>query len=172
MYLNTQTMMQHSEQDIRAAYPNTSFPVPFVAPDEYALVFPAPQPGYDHVTQSVREVAPVLTDKSHYEQQWEVVELYATQEERDAAIAADIEAKRKAAVPASVSPRQIRQALTQAGMRQLIEQSIAGGDQNAKDWYEYATAFERNNPLVLGMAQALSITERQLDDLWTLAGSL
>jgi hypothetical protein len=75
-------------------------------------------------------------------------------------------------VPESVSPRQIRQAMTQFGIRQLIEDSIAGGGQNAKDWYEYATAFERNHPLVLGMAQALSITEKQLDDLWILAGSL
>ena len=86
--------------------------------------------------------------------------------------AEEIEAERKASIPASVSPRQIRQALTQAGLRSVVEASIAGGDQNAKDWYEYATAFERTNPVVLGMAQALSITERQLDDLWTLAGSL
>lgn len=76
------------------------------------------------------------------------------------------------AVPQSVTPRQIRQALTQVGLRATIEASIAGGDQNAKDWYEYATQFERNHPIVLGMAQALSITEQQLDDLWRLAGSL
>jgi hypothetical protein len=75
-------------------------------------------------------------------------------------------------VPESVSPRQIRQAMTQFGLRSVVEESIAGGDQNAKDWYEYATAFERNNPIVLGMAQALGVTSQQLDDLWILAGSL
>jgi hypothetical protein len=77
-----------------------------------------------------------------------------------------------APVPESVSPRQIRQALTQVGLRSVIEESINGGDQNAKDWYEYATSFERKHPIVLGMAQALGITEQQLDDLWRLAASL
>jgi hypothetical protein len=75
-------------------------------------------------------------------------------------------------VPEAVSPRQIRQALTQFGLRETIEASVAGGDQNAKDWWQYATVFERKHPMVLGMAQALGVTEKQLDDLWILAGTL
>ena len=74
MYLNTKTL-QHplSEQDIRGAFPNTSFTNPFSPPDGYAVVFPTPQPAHNTVTQTAREVAPVLTSKGHYEQQWEVV---------------------------------------------------------------------------------------------------
>lgn len=64
-----------TERDIRAAYPNTSFPTPFKAPDDYAWVFPAPQPAFDPITQSVREIAPTLSSKGKYEQQWEVYEL-------------------------------------------------------------------------------------------------
>lgn len=64
-----------SEAQIRLAYPNTSFPVPFQAPEEYSFVFQAPQPTFDALTQSVREGTPVLTDKGHYEQAWEVVAL-------------------------------------------------------------------------------------------------
>lgn len=64
-----------SESMVRLAYPNTSFPVPFQAPEEYARVFPAPQPVFDALTQSVREGTPVLTVKGHYEQAWEVVAL-------------------------------------------------------------------------------------------------
>lgn len=75
MYLNTQTLQRTSESDIRAAFPNTSFPVPFVAPEGYALVFPSPPPELNPITQHVRELAPVLTVKGHYEQQWEVVAL-------------------------------------------------------------------------------------------------
>lgn len=66
-----------AERYIRTAFQNTSFPQPFVPPDGYALVFPTPQPAFDPVTQTVREIAPVLTDKGHYEQAWEVVALDA-----------------------------------------------------------------------------------------------
>ncbi len=77
MYINTQTLTQHSEQDIRSLNPNTSFGNPFVPPAEYFWVFPAPQPAYNAVTQSVREIAPVLTVKGHCEQSWEIIELDA-----------------------------------------------------------------------------------------------
>lgn len=78
MYLNTDTSAYPiSEQEIRAAHPNTSFPQPFTPPEGYAWVFPAPQPTYDPITHSVREIAPELTDKGHWEQRWEVVALPA-----------------------------------------------------------------------------------------------
>lgn len=102
MYLNTQTMTQHSEQDIRAAYPNTSFPTPFKPPEVYVLVFPAPRPTHDPITQGVIEATPVLTDKGHYEQQWEVValdpETVAANQAADAARIAAADAARIAAL--------------------------------------------------------------------------
>lgn len=64
-----------SERDIRALYPTRSWPTPFKAPDEYAWVFPTPQPAYDAITHSVREIDPALSTKGEYEQQWEVVAL-------------------------------------------------------------------------------------------------
>lgn len=75
-------------------------------------------------------------------------------------------------VPASVSPRQIRQALTRAGLRTSVEAAVAAGDQDLKDWYEFATSFERANPLVAALGAALSVSDAQLDDLWILAGTL
>jgi predicted component of type VI protein secretion system len=95
-----------------------------------------------------------------------------TQEELDAAAAAQAEAQRIAAIPAAVSPRQIRQALTAAGLRDMVEADIAAADQDTKDWYAYATAFERAHPMVAALAAGLGVNERQLDDLWTLAGTL
>lgn len=71
-----------------------------------------------------------------------------------------------------LSPRQIRQALTAAGLRASVEAAVAAGDQNLKDWWEFATSFERMNPVVLGMATALNVTEQQMDDLWRLGASL
>lgn len=103
MYINTTTLTKHTESEIRAAFPNVSFPQPFVAPDEYAYIFPAPKPEYNPVTQSVRETTPERTALGHWEQRWEVVELFETQEERDTAIAADAEAKRLAAIAGIVA---------------------------------------------------------------------
>ena len=39
------------------------------------LLQPTNMPTHDPIVQSVRETTPVLTDKGHYEQQWEVYEL-------------------------------------------------------------------------------------------------
>lgn len=79
-YINTNTKAYPvSERDIRAMNPNTSFATPFLAPEEYALVFAAPAPDHDPIKEMVREIAPVLTEKGHYEQQWEVVVLDSEQ---------------------------------------------------------------------------------------------
>lgn len=77
MYINTETMAEYTESEIRAAFPNTSFPTPFAPPDGYAVVFPVPQPAYNPVTQIARRAQPVLTSKGHWEQSWEVVDLDA-----------------------------------------------------------------------------------------------
>lgn len=73
---------------------------------------------------------------------------------------------------APISPRQIRQALTRAGLRASVEAAVAAGDQDLKDWWEFSTAFERANAQVTAMAAALSVTEQQLDELWALGGAL
>ena len=100
MYLNTTTLQRATESEIRAAFPNTSFAQPFVPPEGYVVVFPAPQPTYNSITQAVREVAPVLTDKGHWEQQWEVVELTT---EAVAANQAQANAQRKTAILAELA---------------------------------------------------------------------
>ncbi len=162
-YINTTTLAYPiSDKEIASQHPDT-VPTPL---DGYAWVFPTPSPTYDSLRESVIEVAPVLTIKDTWEQQWNVIDLSPEQ------IAANIEAKRIAAIPAAVSPRQIRQALTRVNLRSAVEDAIASGDQDIKDWYEFATTFERNNEHVIEMAELLSITERQLDDLFTLAGTL
>jgi len=75
-------------------------------------------------------------------------------------------------VPATVSPRQIRLALNQLGLRATVEQAVASGSQDLRDWWEYALDIERNNALVIGMAGQLGITEQQIDELFRLAAAL
>lgn len=77
-----------------------------------------------------------------------------------------------ASIPESVSPRQIRQALTRAGLRSSVEAAVAAGDADTIDWWDYATSFERNHVKVIAMGEALNVSSQALDDLWVLAGSL
>lgn len=80
--------------------------------------------------------------------------------------------KYRESVPELVSPRQIRQAMSRMGIRTLVETAVAASDQDTKDWYAYATEFLRHSPVVLALAEALSVTSDQLDELWQIAASL
>jgi hypothetical protein len=74
MYINTITNQYPvSEADIKAQYPNTSFPQPFTPPDGYSWVFPALQPYFDPIIEQVVETSPEFTAKGHWEQRWQVV---------------------------------------------------------------------------------------------------
>lgn len=79
--------------------------------------------------------------------------------------------------PAGVSPRQIRQAMTRTPfgsgtLREAVEQAVAAGDRDLKDWWEFSTVVERSNPQVVTMAAALGMDDAALDDLWQLAATL
>ena len=75
-------------------------------------------------------------------------------------------------VIADVTPRQIRMALSRAGLRASVEAAIAAGSQDLKDWYEFSTTFQRSQPLVVQMGIDLGQSPAQLDALWQLAASL
>ena len=101
-----------AEYDIRLAHPNVSFPVPFAPTEDYAVVFPAPQPAFDPVIRMVREIAPVMTAKGTWEQRWEIVPRFTeytdengvlhTVEEQEAAAIAATQAQHLNAVKASI----------------------------------------------------------------------
>lgn len=82
------------------------------------------------------------------------------------------EMRARSPVPKSVSPNQIRRALTRSGLRTLVEAAVAAGDQDLKDWWEFAAPVERDHPLVVAMAADLGVSDTQLDDLFILAGSI
>jgi len=70
------------------------------------------------------------------------------------------------------SPRQIRQALTGAGLRAQVEAAVAAGSQDLKDWWEFSTTIERNHPEVVAMGTALGQTAAQLDALFIAGAAL
>jgi hypothetical protein len=70
------------------------------------------------------------------------------------------------------SPWQLRKSLNKSGLRDSVEDIIAGSDQDSKDGWEYASYFDRLNPLVIGLGQALSLTDSQLDGVFVVAMTL
>lgn len=79
-------------------------------------------------------------------------------------------------VPESVSMRQARLALLGAGLLSQVDAAIASlpipqKEAAAIEW-EYAQEVQRHNGLVPAMAQALGMTEAQLDALFIQAATL
>jgi hypothetical protein len=79
-------------------------------------------------------------------------------------------------VPVSVTMRQARLVLLQAGLLAAINTAITDmtgpeGDAARITW-EFSSEVHRNNPLVTMLAAKLNLTDAQLDDLFTLAATL
>lgn len=88
--------------------------------------------------------------------------------------AAEFDARKNAPppVPEILSARQFRLALNHFSMRAQADTFVAAADQDTKDWYEFATQFERHHPRVLAAMQALGITDAQADAVWTFGAGL
>lgn len=174
MYINTQTNEVVSEQDIKLANPNTSFSIPFNPPEEYKWIFPVPQPAYNPVIQVARETAPELTVLGHYEQRWEVVNIFGTPEEGTAAIAADALARYKASIPQEISRAQFILALlhTSPELLDAVEAAIANSDRATQINYKERLTFRRDFPLVATMAMALNKSDEEIDAIFILGATL
>ena len=72
-------------------------------------------------------------------------------------------------VPQSVTPLQMRRALTTAGLRDSVESAVSSADDGTKDAWEYATEIRRDNALLATLASGLGKTSVQIDDLFRLA---
>jgi hypothetical protein len=98
-----------------------------------------------------------------------VLEPEFTQEELDA----QAEALR---LGKEVTMKQARLALLNAGLLSQVESTIAGLPSPDKEavsiQWEYSTTLRRSHSWVLALADALGLTESQLDDLFTTAESL
>ena len=79
-------------------------------------------------------------------------------------------------VPQSVTMRQARLTLLGAGLLSQVDAAIASLPSPQKEAaqieWEYAAVVQRNSGLVPAMAQALGMTESQIDDLFIAAAAL
>lgn len=74
-------------------------------------------------------------------------------------------------IPTSVTMRQARLALFDAGLLSQVDAAISQNPRAQIEW-EYATTVERNSELTQSLASGLGLTEQQLDDLFTTAAAL
>lgn len=75
-------------------------------------------------------------------------------------------AELKRASLASLSARQVRLILTQFNYRAQVEAAITQAPQAVQDEWNYANDFQRNSPVLIGMAQALGISDADLDAMF------
>jgi len=78
------------------------------------------------------------------------------------------------ATPAStsISPLQARLALLAAGLLDQVEDIVASGDRSTQIAWNNATEFFPDSPLLLGMAQAIGLSQLELEDLFTYARTI
>lgn len=79
-------------------------------------------------------------------------------------------------VPQSVTPRQARLALLQAGLLDAVESAIATmeGDAGraARIEWEFSQEIRRDNAMLQSVQAAIGMTDEQADDLFILAAAL
>lgn len=75
-------------------------------------------------------------------------------------------------VPASVTPLQARKILRLMGYMDELEALIADAPIEVQDAWQYASSFERNNPILLEFANDLHLDEEDIDNLFIQAATL
>jgi hypothetical protein len=165
MWINITTgavMRLHS--DIRAALPNVSLPASLTDAMLSELGFAAVEPTapmYDPATQTATEVAPVKIGAS-WAQSWAYADLSP----------AEIEARHRATIPASVTMRQARLALLASGLLDGVTAAVTAAGPAALIEWDYAQSVDRASGLVPQMATALGMTASQIDALFVAAAAL
>lgn len=142
--------------DIRRAHPDTSFPA--------GPVFDPSSLGYEPLTLTERPTGDVVEPADPVQvdgvwtQQWSVREFTAEEKASRA--------------PRSVTMRQARLALLQAGLLNHVAQAISQASMAVQIEWEYAATVERGNDLTLSIAAGLGMTSEQIDALFVTAASL
>jgi hypothetical protein len=74
-------------------------------------------------------------------------------------------------VPSSVTSAQLRLALTQQNLLATVNTAVAAASNEIQVYWEYQSTFNRQAPLLLGMAVVLGLTSAQCDAIFILAGT-
>lgn len=158
--IDGQITYPYSIRQLRRDNPQVSFPREM--PDERLAdwgVYPVSKvepPEYNPETQALEEGQPVQID-GVWTQVWNVRSL--TTEEL------------KSRIPQSITKRQARQELIEAGLIGAVEAAIdAIQDPTQKalmfSWWNDSQTYDRDNPELITMAASIGLTEEQLDSMF------
>lgn len=151
--------------DSSGIFSNVSFPggqpsIEWLAEQSYYPIVSHP---FDQNTQKLQPVTPYFTGSEVFID--EVVDL--TPEEIAEREAAALQAKRSGM---NVSPFQAKAALLQAGQLDAVEAAVtASSDPLIKLAWVNAIQYQRLSPMVVGIGEALSWTDQELDQLFEAA---
>lgn len=73
---------------------------------------------------------------------------------------------------ASISPRQAKLALLEAGLLDAVEAAVAASSRTVQIYWTESIEFHRNDPVLTAMAAQLGLTSTALDELFTVASQL
>ena len=170
IWINTDTKQPMDEGAIRAAHPLTVFPWPFVPPDGYDSVIDDEAPDHDPVTEQL-----VCGEPAQVDGQWR--RSITVQPLPPEVVADNLERARLARVPQVVSRAQGKVALIKAGLWAQVLALVAA----IPDPVERAVAevtlhdtqeWRRDSAFLAQAAQALDLTEQQLDELFVTAAEV
>lgn len=75
-------------------------------------------------------------------------------------------------IPASISLLQARRALRAAGLLDAVKAKVAASSDDIKDAWEYASSYERADPIIALLASELGMSDVQIDQLFLAASQL
>ena len=166
MYINKVTNELIEDNNVVLMFANVSFPngvldESFLAKQNIVKVEYEAQPVIDDFTQKVEQDKLVTLENGVYIIKYRV--LPKTEVE--------IVEYRKSQVPQSVTPLQAKLQLLKLGLLDEVE-ALVTGDRAAQLYWEYASVVERDNAVLLLMANSIGLTSEQVDEMFMEASKL
>ena len=166
MYINKATNELIEDGEVSLMFANISFPngvldESFLAKQNIVKVEYEAQPVIDDFTQKVEQDKLATLENGIYTIKYRV--LPKTEDE--------IIEYRKSQVPQSITPLQAKLQLLKLGLLDEVEALVAG-DRTSQLYWEYASVIERDNAILLLMANSIGLTSEQVDEMFIAASKL
>jgi FtsZ-binding cell division protein ZapB len=75
-------------------------------------------------------------------------------------------------VPTAITPLQGRIVLKRAGLLATVEAAITHANGETQIWWEYATLWHRNHPVLIALGTSLGLSTEQVDEMFIQAASI
>lgn len=166
MYINKKTNELIEDTEVRLMFANVSFPnrvldETFLVENDIAKVEYGAIPVVDDFTQKVEQDKLATLENGVYIIKYRV--LPKTEDE--------IVEYRKSQVPQSITPLQAKLQLLKLGLLDEVEVLVTG-NRIAQLYWEYASVVERDNEVLLLMANSIGLTSEQVDEMFIEASKL